>query len=344
MIGERARRYGGISGGEGGRYVPQARHGNYIAIGWEELGDLTDWAGRLHEDDQKLRDEFRAFYRTKISQETAVQSGIQAGQVASFVFGIRPGDIVLVRDPMVKRVHVAEVVGPYAYVDKPSDGCPYRHRRLVKWSAVIDRGQLPEKLKTSLGSLLTVFELTKHSELIDSLMGETETTRVTTLKSGGELVHALKERLLDMTPEAFERFVSELLELAGFAAHVTRLVGDKGVDVEGTLTLEFFADVNVRAQVKRIGGNVGIKEIQQLRGALAGDEHGVFITVGGFTRQAREEAEAVAKKEMKLIDGDMLVDLILRYYDEMSSPHREFLRLRRREIPAMWQFEIVTGP
>jgi len=340
MAGSIVKRYWAVSIGEGGRYVTQAVQGNYIAIGWNELGDLQAWERQRDEEQSRLWDEFRAFYRTVFPNETPIQSGIQAGQVWNFVIAMRPHDMALVRDPADRRIHIAQVLGGYQHVQAPQDGCPYRNRRQVCWIGCVERKDLPEPLKTSLFSQLTIFSLDKHGDAIEQLIRGEKSPR---WPVAGDLVGTVKERLMGMSPHEFQQFVGEILGAVGFTAAVSRIGADGGVDVIGTLNAENLAEITLRVQVKRIAGNTGIKEILQLRGTLGEQEHGAFVTLAGFTKAAREEAEALGRKRIRLIDGEAVVELVLKHYDELSDRYRQSLGVERREILLKDQFAVSTG-
>ena len=330
------RRYWGISIGKGGRYVPHARHGNFIAVHWSELNDLQAWEQRHGEDTKRVQDEFFAFYKERVPEETAL--GIQAGQLWNFAVAMKPGDIALVRDPVPGKVHIAEVAGPYKYVQTPDDGCEYQHRKAVRWvRGNVAREELPEGLRTSLGSLLTIFSLDKHRDAIEYLMGGPPPLP----PPERDVVRHTRERLMDLAPHRFQQFVGDLLSLAGFSVVVNRIGPDGGVDIFGTLNAENLAEISVRVQVKRIAGNAGIKEVLQLRGSLVEQDHSaLFITLGAFTKAAKEEAEAPGKKKIRLIDGQGVIDLVLKHYDELPVQYRELLGLKRREIPLREQFTV----
>ena len=330
MLKHMPRRYWGLSVGEAAKYVPQARRGNFIAIGWNELPDLKAWAQREGQDQKRLWEEFRVFYKLRYPSDTLIQSGIQASQVWSFVIGMKPGDIVLVREPPKGKLHVAQVAGAYQFLAAPEDGCEYRHRRQVEWIREdVDRAALPEGLKTSLRSLLTIFNLDKHRYAIEELMG---------VVTGDDLVEVVLRRMAGLGPAQFEDFAGHLLGLAGFSASVTQTVGDKGVDIIGTLSAAGLAEITLNVQVKRIRSNVGIPEILQLRGTLGPDEHAAFVTLAGFTKQAIAEAQAPGRKGIMLIDGEMLVDMILEHYDELSEEYKELLKLEKKGAPLREQF------
>lgn len=339
MAEQDVKRYWGIRMGEGGRYVCHSLQHQFIAIGFSEsLGNLQAWEARRHEDQKKLWDEFRSYYRKRVPEETVIQSGIQAGQAANFVMGMKPGDIAVVPEPLARKVHVAEITGSYQYVENPEDGCHHRHRRTIRWiRRNIGPEELPARLDSSLRSQLTVFSLDKHRDAIEQLIG-----RPVASVSGKELVRRVLQRLSELTPQQFEYFIGQLFSLEGFSASVTQYVGDKGVDVVGALSAGGLAEITLKIQVKRIRSNVGIEDILRLRGTLGTDEHGAFVTLGGYTKKAIAEAQEPGKKEIMLIDGEGLVDLVLRHYDELPQEYKSLLGLKRREIPLSEQFTVTV--
>ena len=335
------KRYWGMKLGEGGKYVDLGRRGNYIAIGFRgegsELPDLSEWASKAHAATwwEELKDFYKAYHLT----DSPMQIAINAGQVRNFAVEMSPGDLALVPDSARRVVCVAEISGGYEYVPSPTDGCPYVHRRIVAWLREVDRSKLPEKLKTSLGALQTIFSLDKHSDAIEALLGGKPPSPLPEVTvTDDELVKALIDRLLEMGPSDFETFVGHVFTLAGFSTIVTQPAGDKGVDVIGTLNAEGLAEISLKIQVKRIKANIGIGEILGLRGTLEQEEQGVLVTLGSFTKQAVEETEHPRKKPIRLLDGEALVDLVLRHYDELDPKYRQYLQIERRDVPLREQF------
>ncbi|MFZ0426565.1 MAG: restriction endonuclease [Acidobacteriota bacterium] len=60
-------------------------------------------------------------------------------------------------------------------------------------------------------------------------------------------------------------------------------------------------------------------------------DFGIFIAVGGFKKNARDFA--FGKRNLKLIDGDGLVELVYKYYDRLDGKYKGILPLRRVFIP-----------
>ncbi len=318
-------RYWVVRLGEGGKYVEEARIGNYVAIGWRELGDLT-WLI----DKNKTQEDLKESYREKYKEDSEAQVAIGHGQVWNFVRVMDIGDVVLV--PHSRRVLIGKITGNYTYKANWGDRCDYSHRRTVEWIKEIEKHDLSQNLKGSLGAWQTVFNLDKYTQEINYLTTGVKEVKEKREATGDELVNAVKEKLFNLSPKEFEEFITHLLSLIGFEAATTRYVADKGVDVIGTLNSDGLANLILRIQVKRVKGNIGASEVRDIRGTLAQGEHGAIVTLSGFTSQAQEEANSPNKIPIALIDGDSLVDLILKYYDNLDGKYKTPLALRKRDV------------
>ena len=123
---------------------------------------------------------------------------------------------------------------------------------------------------------------------------------------------ALHERLLALSPRAFELFAGELLVYLGLHnVAVTRAVGDGGIDAHGELGPESgLVRVLSGVQVKRHRRNVQRPDIDRFIGALSGQfQHGIFITTAGYATQARVKAHS-SPLRIDTIDGGQVVGLM----------------------------------
>lgn len=122
------------------------------------------------------------------------------------------------------------------------------------------------------------------------------------------------EKVLQQSPQFFERLVVDLLVKMGYGAgKITGRTGDGGIDGiidEDKLGLDV---IHIQAKKWQIGNNVGRKELQSFVGALAGQSgrKGVFITTSSFTREALEYNPSNVK--IAKIDGKRLADLMITY-------------------------------
>lgn len=127
------------------------------------------------------------------------------------------------------------------------------------------------------------------------------------------LCNDVLERVREVSPQQFERLVVDVLLAMGYgfdqsAGHVTRYVGDGGID--GLVHEDKLGLSTIFIQAKRYqdGHNVGRPDVQQFLGALtgAGASKGVFITSASFTREAREFAARLQNQKVVLMDGAQL--------------------------------------
>lgn len=126
----------------------------------------------------------------------------------------------------------------------------------------------------------------------------------------------LREQLKHMPPQKFEELIRLLLEQMGFEeTRTTPYSNDKGVDVRGVLRSNPLSIVKVAIQAKRWTNNIGSGVVRDLRGSLkvADSEQGLLITPSDFTASAVEESQATGKTPIRLINGDQLVELLIRY-------------------------------
>ena len=66
-------------------------------------------------------------------------------------------------------------------------------------------------------------------------------------------------------------------------------------------------------------------------GKIAEGEAGVLVTLGSFSKQARDFADS--KANLRLVDGDELVRLVLKHYESLDRRHKGIIPLRRSTSP-----------
>lgn len=120
----------------------------------------------------------------------------------------------------------------------------------------------------------------------------------------------LKNILLNLKPDAFERLTQRLLRESGFTqVKVTGKTGDGGIDGMGIVKLNGIISFHMLFQCKRYTGTVSSGEIRDFRGAMQGRaDKGLFITTGKFSTPAIEEANRPGVTPIDLVDGDELVE------------------------------------
>ncbi|MET7242371.1 AAA family ATPase [Methylobacterium sp. EM32] len=102
------------------------RHAGNVAIGWEDLGDLS-WVEKKRESKDELKRRMSALTYYAASPQVASR---KAGEVFSFLVGMDEGDIVLAADGS-RVLGIGKVSGPYSYDPHGLGAAP--HRRAVEW-------------------------------------------------------------------------------------------------------------------------------------------------------------------------------------------------------------------
>lgn len=66
-------------------------------------------------------------------------------------------------------------------------------------------------------------------------------------------------------------------------------------------------------------------------GTISEREFGLFVFLSSFTRPAKTFASS--KSNLRLIDGDELVNLVLQHYESFNSKYKGLLPLQKVYIP-----------
>ena len=182
--------------------------------------------------------------------------------------------------------------------------------------------QYPEYAEYAHMPVTSKVDSTGEKKYIEEKLGEmtpTEQMDVAFKSINDDLAADLLQRILDMSPNFFEKLVLDLLLNMGFGSRnkemaiVTPTSHDNGVD--GIIPEDALGLDKIYIQAKRYTDNpVSKPEIHKFIGAL--DEQktskGVFITTSKFTAGAKETAEKASKK-IVLIDGKTLADYMIEY-------------------------------
>jgi restriction system protein len=72
----------------------------------------------------------------------------------------------------------------------------------------------------------------------------------------------------------------------------------------------------------------GSSEIRSFSGGFRSGEKGLYVSTGGFTKEARYEADR-ANQTVELMDAEGLARAIVEYYDRMDPDTRTLLPLTK---------------
>jgi len=173
-------------------HAQECFNGNFVGVDFGLHQDLT---GKFLNSWREFNKVFIPVYLDLFPAKKKVTAGLYCATIWVVSKWLKNGDIVLCPDGN-GNYRVAEITGDYYYVDNQF----LPHRRPVKWlSNIIEKSQLSESLKNSMGSAFTYCDVTKYHEELDRLIGATGGVEVTVNDSTVEdpIVFALEKHLED---------------------------------------------------------------------------------------------------------------------------------------------------
>ena len=123
-------------------------------------------------------------------------------------------------------------------------------------------------------------------------------------------------------------FVAELLRAMGYRCTVSSQGGDSGIDITA---YKDELPPRILVQVKSQDSDIKESTIQSLKGAMREGDYGLFVTLSNYTKNAVKYLESTPI--IRGINGTELVDLILKYYGQLSEKYRRMIPLRMVYIP-----------
>ena len=138
---------------DSGRYADDFITGGYVGTALVDVASAGS------------REEIKRRYEEAHPEKTAQAVGVQVGQIVAFLFEMCEGDYVITPEADTEWLRYGRVTGKCVSATA-DDGCPFRNRRDVDWSATpLRRHDLSESLQNTLGSLLAVFEVDRTDEI-----------------------------------------------------------------------------------------------------------------------------------------------------------------------------------
>ncbi len=162
----------------------------------------------------------------------------------------------------------------------------------------------------------------------DSGDGEREVTQ--TFEEAEEQAWGEVEQFLQqMNPFDFQELVGELLKAMGYHVSWVAPPGrDGGIDILAFSDPLGARPPRIKVQVKRHQSAVSVEGLRSFLALLGDEDVGIFVNVGGFTKDAQEEARTQEKRRVTLIDLERLFDLWVEHYGDLSDAARRRMPLR----------------
>lgn len=318
----------------GGRLFDLFKDKSVVAIGWLEIGSLDDLASRDKIASQVAK-QWPEWHPQKVS--------MSVGQLHRFRNEMDIGDRVITYDPG-RRVYLLGTISSDYRFD-PSVDPHDPNARSVAWDDEVSRDLLTVATKNSLGALSTLF-LVPESAAAD-LERALETQQPASEPSvededieeddlfkdiQARAIEFIKDHVTRLDWDEMQELVAGLLRAMGYKTRVSPSGSDRGKDIVASPDGFGFESPRIVVEVKHRGQAMGSQEIRSFLGGRHTDDKGLYVSTGGFTKDAYYEAER-ANIPVTLMNIDDLVEAITEHYENLDIETKQLLPLKRMYWP-----------
>lgn len=322
--------------GEGGSLYAAFREREVVALGWNQLA--------AHARPGVTRKQLIALYQSAEPQarQGTVVSG--ASQVWRFVNEMREGDWVITYSPTNRVYSIGTVAGPALHHPEwAEEGMPLA--RKVQWrSQELPRDHLGTSTKNSLGSTLTLFLVppVAAAEVLAKMEGkpapsaeeEVDETVVDPLADiESQALERIKDQVNELGWEDMQQLIAGILRAMGYKTQVSPAGSDRGKDIVASPDGFGFEHPRIIVEVKHRKGQMGSQDIRSFLGGRHKDDRGLYVSTGGFTKDALYEADR-ASIPLAMWTLDHVVRALIEHYDATDAETKRIVPLKRVYWPA----------
>lgn len=319
-----------VTAGRANSHIMEFLDQGVVAIGWSEAGDYRRASSR---------EELRELFAEAWPEWTNRQVQVGAGQVWRFLHEMQNGDAILTYDPSSRLYHLGIVAGEPEYRPDLMERLPVTRR--VTWQSSVRRDELTEGARYSLGAIMTFFrvpdlvaeEITRKANGKGqpiATIGEPEEDEVADPYAdiSEQALERVKDKILSLSWDELQELVAALLRALGYRTIVSAPGPDRGRDILASRDGFGFEPPRIVVEVKHRRGAMGAPEIRAFLGGRHSDDRGLYVSTGGFSREAHYEADR-ASTPTHLMDLDALARAVVDQYEQLDTAGRSLLPLTK---------------
>jgi restriction system protein len=324
-----------VRAGRGSEYIEDFTERNLVAMGWAEVGDVS--ALSRESLNQKILKTYPHYKKLK--------AVITTSQLYRFCFEMKEGDYVLSYDSSRRVYLIGKVVGPYQFgAIGISD---LSHYRRVSWLNELDRDQISVPTKNTLGAISTLFLISDapaqelhallqgvkppEPQIDDYINDSEEVDLLRDIQSRSR--EFIKDRLDKLEWDQMQEVVAGMLRAMGYKTQISPSGSDRGKDIVASPDGFGFESPRIVVEVKHRAAQIGADAVRSFLGGRHKDDKGLYVSTGGFSKDARYEAER-ASIPLMLMDLDGLVEGILEHYERIDADVRALIPLTKIYWPS----------
>lgn len=273
----------------------------------------------------------------------------QAGQLYRFIHEISVSDDVATYDPGQRRYLLGTVSGEARFQPDQDGGLPYV--RKVRWTHRVARDSLTTTTRNTLGAIQSLFRLSREASVemhkVAVALDAPESAPVpvavepeqdTTLADlRAEVVEKAAEFIEDMLaaldPYDMQDLVAGVLRAMGYKTRVSPRGADRGVDIFASPDGLGLEEPRIFVEVKhRRNSTMGSQELRAFMGGRQPGDRCLYVSSGGFTKDARYEAER-SNVPLTLLGLPELRELLMEHYEALDIETKRLVPLTRLYWP-----------
>lgn len=325
-----------VRAGRGGvdaqRFLDQQR----VAIGWD-VGNLS-----VATPDEEIRDRINV----RFSHEKLGTRQSWTSQVIRFFKEVAIGETVATYAVDNRLYHIGIIQSdPERKFITEDEKEILEYARAVDWLYQVPRDELTAGARNSLGSALTVFRLPgkASAELRTHCLGDgaadSAVSGITALQEESGTREILEEysvkadgfvedQIAKLDPSQLPELVAGILKAMGYHTKVSARGPDRGVDIFASPDDLGLTEPHIFVEVKHRGGAIGSQQIRSFIGGRKPGDRCLYVSTGGFSKDARYEAER-SPIPLTLITMPDLRELLINHYEKLDSRTRALVPLKQ---------------
>lgn len=322
-----------VRAGRGADCVDEFRTGNWVGLGWTEVGALSP---------DVPDDVVDGLFRKAYADQKEGARRVWAAQVKRFLRELQVGDPVTTYDPNARMYLLGEITSDAKWKDHALG----RYRE-VKWTQKVLRDVLSLSARNGLGSIATLFrvseeitnEMREKAVALDASPEPSPRSEADAVDLAPEEVllreevaqkaeQFIEDRIAALNWEQMQELVAGILRAMGFRTRVSARGPDRGVDVFASPDGLGLREPRVFVEVKHRAGAMSSQDLRAFIGGRSPGDRCLYVSTGGFTKDAKYEADRSQIPVMLLTLSDLREQLII-HYEELDQPTRALVPLQR---------------
>ena len=337
-----------VRAGRNGVYAEHFLNNGVVAIGWAAMGEIAP--------DESDADIWQRYAET-FPGDSPGQRGAGAGQVRRFLREVAVGDYAVTYDPRQRLYHIGIIRSDVEIQTRMVNGeSRPEYVRQVDWQSQITRDALSPAAQQTLTALMTLFllkdavsrelrgggQIPAHSLVPDTSEAilpaaapepEDAETAYTLTEYVEKSEQSIEDQIARLDAYQMQGLVAGILRAMGYRTRVSEPGPDRGVDIFASPDGLGLAEPRIFVEVKHRAGAVGAPDLRAFLGGRHRGDRCLYISTGGFTREARYEADRSAIPVVLVAMPDLRA-LLVDFYESLDLETRDLVPLRRIYWPA----------